>query len=392
MTRSCWMTGGRGGTREARAIGAWLAERSRGLPTAYVPEALAAARSELAQDVEQITRHLPPLAGDVLEEIATAQGAFLAGAGPLFRSREATGRVALHPGAPIRLRELVVSPDGAVEIRREAGGGWRARDVAVDAASLALDLTLEVRADLAEGMLSAFAGNADDFELYQVIDYHERQCALGRAAEIARTQASAGADAARRWLLLGLATRRRPLLPPTLIAVGGQVASGKSTIASWLAGRLGVPRIEADRARAFLSRDGEAGGLKAGDAVAYREMLRRAEMVLSSGRPVVLDSCFPRGSQRGLARRLAADRGWPFVFIECRVDRETARARLAERDARSASGGWLRIHRDLERRWEPVEELSPGEHVVLDCARPLPESQARLEALLMDPSAEHRLP
>lgn len=249
MAGVCWMTGGRGGTWEASAIGSWLAGRHRMLPTTYLPDCLPGSVEALEREIGQIALGLPGLAEGVLPEIEAAQRHFLAGGDELFRAREADGRVAMHPGEPLRLHDLVVSPSTGVDLRRKPDEDeWFARDRVEDPASLALDLTFEGRGDLAERLLSAYAAASDDFELYRVIDYHERGCAIHRVADLAQTLGVAAAERARRWLLSGLATCHRPVLPPMLIAVGGLVASGKSTIASWLAGRLGAPRVEIGRA------------------------------------------------------------------------------------------------------------------------------------------------
>ncbi len=161
---------------------------------------------------------------------------------------------------------------------------------------------------------------------------------------------------------------------PLLVAIGGLVASGKSTVARALAVRLGAEHIEADRVRDVLLElaGGEAvheaawHGLAPGFAAAvYTELRRRAEASLRAGRSVVLDACFARAGERlqarALARRMRAD----FLFVECHASAETIVLRLAERDARLERPGWQALHDDLAARWEPVVELGAGEHVVV---------------------------
>jgi len=173
-----------------------------------------------------------------------------------------------------------------------------------------------------------------------------------------------------------------------VIAVGGLVATGKSTVARVLAERLGAPRVEADRVRddllsapggepvheAYWWRTFEPGF----EARVYRELGRRAEAALASGRGVVLDGCFARTHQRLEARALARAHGLDFVFVECRVPPEVTQRRLAERDARSGAGGWRAIFDDLAERWEPVAELPPGERIVLRSDGPVEDVIAPL--------------
>lgn len=340
------------------------------------------------------------LAAGALGELRGRQGDFLGRRARLLQDRARQGRVRHLRMPPLRLHAIALGDDREWHVLPGLAGaptGTEPRDVAVDLASLALDLAMAGRPALAERLLSSFAGESDDFELYGVIDFYERQQALARAAELARRgtkpSPSEATTEARRWLLLGLASDRRPVLPPTLVAVGGLVASGKSTVAERLAARLGAPRLEADRARAFLVREDRSRNLAPGiEDDVYDELLRRAGIVLASGRSAVLAACFPRRSQRTRARRLADERAWPFVFVECRVDAETAHARLAARDAEAARSGWKQLYDDLAGEWETADELSASQHLVLDCTRPLLESEQRLEAWLSLAPKEHHLP
>jgi predicted kinase len=178
-----------------------------------------------------------------------------------------------------------------------------------------------------------------------------------------------------------------------LIAVGGLVASGKSTVARLLARSLAAPRVEADEARRQLVADDDPRGLAAEfEDHVYAEMLRRACCVLESGRPVILDACFPRRSERERARRLALERGWSFLFVECRVDEATTRARLAARDHPERAGAWLEIYERLARRWQSTEDLPARQHLVLDCSRSLDEAAAALRERVAGFEAGTRLP
>ena len=76
----------------------------------------------------------------------------------------------------------------------------------------------------------------------------------------------------------------------------------------------------------------------------YAEVLRRARVVLDSGRPVVLDASFRTPAMRGAARRLATERGLPFRMVECRAAREVCRTRLRARaSGQSVSNGRLEV-------------------------------------------------
>ena len=65
------------------------------------------------------------------------------------------------------------------------------------------------------------------------------------------------------------------------------------------------------------------------------------------------------------------------------ADAEVCRARLWERErAGSVSDGRLSIFDAFRARFEPVTELCPTEHIVLDTSRPVQESLRVLRARL----------
>ncbi len=217
------------------------------------------------------------------------------------------------------------------------------------------------------------------------------------AADAATRERAAGE--ARRYFLLALASERRPLLRPAVVAVGGLIAAGKSTAAERIAAEISAPIVDADRTRKFLL------GVEAEDKVevpafqgpyspgfsekVYGELLRRAAAVLSSGRPVVLDASFRSRRHRAAARRLAADQGVPFGFVECRVDLDVSRERLRRRAlSANVSDGRLEILDDFAARWQPADELPEFSHLVLDTSRPVEDNVEILRRRLAAWSAE----
>ena len=349
--------------RDVRALASWLARVHERAPREHRQDALDACAEQLAADVRGIETTLPELAADPLPRIAQGQRDFLAAHGARLVARQREGHVRAALGPPCGLHDLCLGEDGwaVCTATPPASRARLPRDVCLDVANLALDLSCGERADLAERLLSSYAGAADDFSLYGVVDYFECACALARAARIGRD--GAAPDTARRLLLTALAARARPLRPPVLVVVGGQVASGKSTVARALAARLAAPRIEADRIRDFLlgDRPGRtvhesqwARSFEPGfEQEVYDEVLRRAAFALDSGRPLVIDACFSRARQRADARALARRCGRPFLFVECRA--QPAALRTPSRRSRprgrrlggdpSGAGGAVGTHR-----------------------------------------------
>jgi predicted kinase len=231
-----------------------------------------------------------------------------------------------------------------------------AGDVAEDLAALTLALRARGVERRAEQLAAAYALAADDYALYRVLDFYERAAALALASASGRAGQAEGAAA----VGAALARKQRALV----IAVGGAVASGKSTVAKAIARRLAAPRVVADRVRDALLESGRANGVHealwarslAPDFAerVYAGMLRRAADVLGSGRPVVLDACFPAAQLRRDVTTLAERHGVPCVFVHCDPPAAAIEARLRERDARDgAAGDWRALAAELAARWEP---------------------------------------
>jgi predicted kinase len=174
-----------------------------------------------------------------------------------------------------------------------------------------------------------------------------------------------------------------------VIAVGGLIGSGKSTLSEAIGRALGVPVISSDRVRKALA------GVRATErapsdvysaafsARTFDELFRRAAVVLDSGRGVVLDATFRERTLRLRARDLARRYGRRFLFAETVCDEATLRERLRRRAAGpSISDAGEALLERVRAEFEPVTELGVGEHIRVDTAGP-PEvaAHAALESL-----------
>jgi len=299
----------------------------------------------------------------------------------------------------LRLEHVYFEPAGLRVIDCiEFDERYRVCDACADVAFLAMDLAAHGRIAWAERLLARFARAADDYDLYALVDFYEayRACVRGKvAAMLARDPGAndalrrkAGADAYRHFLL-ALACGRAPVLPPTLVCVGGVIASGKSTLAEALSSELACPVVDADRTRKHMLGVEEDRPLHdpawrgaydpAVTGRVYAELLRRASVVLASGRPVVVDASFRSRALRAGARELARGLRVPFRFVECRVPADVSRARLARRNG-GPSDGRLAIFDEFAARFESVTELPESEHIVVNTARPVDDALAALRA------------
>jgi aminoglycoside phosphotransferase family enzyme/predicted kinase len=324
-------------------------------------------------------------------EIERWQTDFLLDHASLFEERARAGRVRDGHG-DLRLEHVYVGPGDEFTVLDciEFNERFRFADVCSDLAFLSMDLAWNHRVDLAERLLARYAREANDHDLYSVVDFYEsyRAYVRGKISTMLAEEASVpeevrarAAHEARRYFLLALSADRRSLLAPSLVAVGGWIASGKSTVADWLSAELGAPIVDADRTRKHML------GMRATDHAeddawkgaydpsftedVYAEVLRRASVVLASGRPVIVDASFRSVHLRQATRSLAEKHGVPFQFIECRATADTCRARLAERArGETVSDGRLAVFDQFSSRFEPVTDLPPAQHVVIDTEQP----------------------
>jgi predicted kinase len=346
---------GRLRARHARALGRALAAWHAG--AAQLPAAEgSAAPAELARRMQEAALAIAGdrrIAAPESAALLAAQRSFLTRGVDALLDRFVARRVQAIHGA-LGVRNLWLTEGKRVTLgpaRAEATG-----DVAEDVAALTFALRARGAGQRAEQLAAAYALAADDYGIYRVLDFYERAAALALASAGGRAAATDGAAAVRAVL----ARPRRALV----VAVGGAVASGKSTVAKAIARRLGAPRVVADRVRDALLESGRANGVHEAlwarsfapefSERVYAGMLRRAADVLASGRPVVLDACFPTAQLRIGVTTEAERHGVPCVFVHCDPERASIEARLRKRDARDgAAGDWQALAAELAARWEP---------------------------------------
>ncbi|AKV01034.1 hypothetical protein AKJ09_07697 [Labilithrix luteola] len=340
--------------------------------------------------------------GDEAREIERWQLSFLARNAPRFEARQRGGFVRDGHG-DLRLDHVYFDPFVSTSPAIPGQGitildciefseRLRAGDVCSDIAFLSMDLIAHGRVDLAEALLAHYARASNDYDLYALVDFYESYRAYVRG-KVAMLRAQASTDprvvedaeqAARRHFLLALAGARPALLPPVVVAVGGVIASGKSTIADALAERLGAPVVDADRTRKAMMGVASTDRLDVPafegpydprvTAEVYAELARCAGVVVRSGRSVVLDASFRTREQRAVLRTLAESLHVPLFFVECRAPAGVCRQRLERRALeRGVSDGRLAIFDDFIARAESVEpgEFNEREHIAVDTTRPV---------------------
>lgn len=332
-------------------------------------------------------------------EIEQYQTEFVERHWDLLNERIRTGKVRDGHG-DLRLEHVYFDSEDAPTIIDciEFNDRFRYADVCADIAFLSMDLERAGRSDLAERFLASYARASGDYQLYELVDFYEayRAYVRGKVSSLLAADVGVTFDArerarkdARSLFLLALLEGRQTILRPAVVAVGGVIASGKSTLAAEIGALMGAPVVDADRVRKALA--GVASTTPLSDAPwsgaytqaaterVYSEVLRRASSVLSSGRTVVLDASFRSRELRTAARELAHRNNVPFYFVECQTHADECRKRLAERaQSETVSDGRAEIFGEFAASFEPVTELSPDEHLVVDTTLPVDRNVARL--------------
>jgi predicted kinase len=185
-------------------------------------------------------------------------------------------------------------------------------------------------------------------------------------------------DSASRYFRLAADYGRRRAAP-SLIVMAGLPATGKSTVAGTLAGRIGAAYLSSDATRKQLA------GLDPRERVpderreevysadmnqrTYQELRRRAGLHLAAGRPVILDAMHGRAEERASALAIAREHGVPSVIAELRLDDAAARARIEARseDPLLTSDADWAVYELQRGRFEAVRP-EEGAHLVLDAS------------------------
>jgi hypothetical protein len=154
-----------------------------------------------------------------------------------------------------------------------------------------------------------------------------------------------------------------------LVLVTGLPATGKSTMARKLAGKLKGVVLSTDRIRKRLvSRPEYTRGEK---EMVYRVMILIAEYLLRSGVTVVLDGTFYLRSLRKQVYSLSSRTGSRLLIVECSCPEEVVRRRLKRRLRRkSLSDADYGVYKKIKNVYEPLLR----KHISVDTRKALDQN------------------
>ncbi len=361
------------------------------------PDPAGRVQATMARNVDELCA----AAGEDPDGPLGALGTFLLGATRARRADLDTRARALlvrDGHGDLRAEHVVFEDAGVLVVDRiEFDPALRRIDVADDLSFLMMDLEARGARDMARLLVTAYrdaGGDPGDAALLALFAAHR---ALVRAKvallrERQQPQAAAATDAAAFLALAArLAWRARG---PLALIVGGPPASGKSTLATALAARSGLPVLSSDRARKValgLPRAAPAPSAayspQARSAV-YRELGLRAREALDAGDGVIVDATFgdPQLRAAFLAELTPAQRDAAVLAVECRAPADVLVARAAERpQGAGGSDAGPDVAERLARSFRPITELAPQQTRVIDAVLPTERQVAAIEEWVASP-------
>jgi aminoglycoside phosphotransferase family enzyme/predicted kinase len=380
--------------RIGRMMAAFHASANRG-PEISAQGGRDALRARWQDSFDQV-RSLPGAAryGEVVAEIERLTLAFLDGRARLFQARVADGRIVDGHG-DLLADDIFCLHDGPRVLDcLEFDDRLRWVDGLDDVAFLAMDLEHLGADELAARLLDWYAEFAADPAPASLRHHYVAYRAFVRAkvAWVKHTQGDeSAADTAADYA--DLAVRHLRAGEVRLVVVGGLPGTGKSTLAGAIADRLGVVLLSSDRVRKELAglspassaADGYQQGIYRPERTerTYRELLARADALLSRGESVVIDASWTSAEHRRWASAVAERTHSALVPLRCHAPAAVTAERMRTRrgsfsDATPTVAESMAAHSDPWPEATTVDTAGAADsalHQALDAVHP-PEATA----------------
>lgn len=315
----------------------------------------------------------------------------------LFDKRALSGNIQDCHG-DLRAEHIYFMEDGVQIIDCiEFNSDFRYGDVASDLAFLIMDLDSRGTTGIAGNLLAEYIRRTGDAELFVLIDFYKCYRAMVRfkvncirvlEPDILKPEKKKLLAEIEKYLELAYAYAGR-FTRPVLWAICGMPASGKSTVAEKVGETFQIPVLRSDMIRkqkfaspfADFSNTAFESGIYSKDvtALTYARLLLLAQDHIKKGSSVVLDATFGAKHFRKEAVRLAMDMNANIFFVECTAPVATLKKRLAARKSQSSLSDARLSHFDaFYKRFEPLNEIHPDQHIVVNTERSIDDCIARI--------------
>ena len=353
------------------------------------------------RNCEENFSHVEGFLGNALEErpfqiVRAATRSCLQRKKWLFEKRVATGRIRDCHGD---LRSGHIYFDNGIQIVDciEFNDRFRYGDIVSDLAFLAMDLDFEGFPEAARELVDAVVSGAGDPDAFALLDFYKCYRAMVRTkvACLRLSELGPGEYAfhkTRREAGQYLALAYRYALQftrPLIWVLCGLPASGKSTIADALGKTLGLEILRSDAIRkqlfdlpvetAVIQPFEEGIYCREVSSLTYGRLLLHAQERIAAGRSVILDATYGSSRQRQEVLRLAKDSDVNVLFIECIARPDILIERLRRREnGPSVSDARVQHFRQLQERFEPLEDIREELHLRVDTEEPLQQNLNRI--------------
>ncbi len=365
----------------ARKIASFHAQADRGEHISAFGR-LAVVAPNARENFDQVEGHVanvsqghPTISRPVFERLKALTDESLDRLGPLIEAR-ARRNVPRDTHGDLHLDHVYFFPDKSppqdlvIIDCIEFNERFRYADPVADMAFLVMDLLFRGRKDLAREFSEEYFRASGDDEGRALLPFYTAYRAAVRGKvegfelaekEIPEADKAAALGKARGHWLLALGVLEQPGRKPCLLLVGGLPGAGKSTLARALAEQANFTVIRSDEVRKELAQRsnllpapssfGQGIYAPSWTARTYAECLHQAEQLLFEGKRVLVDASFGEDEQRQAFLRAATRLGVPGVFLLCRADAATARARLGKRRGDVSDADWS-VFQEAARRWQ----------------------------------------
>ena len=369
--------------RLARRIGRTLAKLHRRAETGHDIDAYGSPASVIANWQENFDQMGPfvgrTISSDVNEDIRAYVEQFAGKRAPLLKQRVAEGHVRDGHG-DLHAASICID-DGQIVLFDclQFAPRYRCADLASEVAFLAMDLEYHGRTELAWAFVDSYVCASGDHQLLSLLDFYicYRAYVRGKVRSLRLAQIEQGSAAggeggpliAESRAYFDLAWAHTGGLPrPAMVVTMGLPASGKTTLARALAGRLGLVHLSSDVARKTMAgiqptqRGSDAFGSGLYDSATtrrtYAGLRREAARWLRRGHGVVVDATFGNPGERAQMQQLAHRLGIDLHVVLCDADDATLIARLEARATEQGvvSDARIELWPELRAAFSPPDE------------------------------------
>lgn len=316
----------------------------------------------------------------VLDLLESALLEFLALRETDFADRVSQGKIKDGHG-DLRLEHIAVRNPPVFLDCVEYQDRLRHVDVLDDVAGLILELDRVGQSDTGRTLWTELARKLGEDVEQPLLNFYLAYRALGRArAEAAQQPPESNSELVQSYLEAAAGYCRR-FHHLRLVITFGLLGTGKSTLSQALANTIGIKRLSTEGVRRELYSNGNGVAPRRNpyspeeQERVYQRLFDLARQSLLQGTSVVLDASFTTNDQRARALRLAEEVGAEPLFLECRLSKSDAIARLDQRFKKDRTNSAVRpeYYEEHLQLFEPSDQLPPDRVLPLTTTVSVPE-------------------